>query len=120
MLSPLASYIAHQKHEMEQQEAKIEKFRHDLADFTAARTLSSSKSSQPCCSKCHRKEGHNRLNCPYPRECTSALFCGNMDKHPDDKQAVKQKTKQLNEQRKVLVVMKDELENRKKASTSVS
>ncbi len=50
----------------------------------------------------------------------SALFCGNIDKHPDDKQTVKQKTKQLTEERKSLEVMKEELKNREKSSASVA
>lgn len=118
ILSPIQSYLAHQKREIKNQEAKIEQLGQELADYTAERTLPSN-SSLPCCSKCHRKEGHNRLNCPYPRECTSALFCGNIDKHPDDKQTVKQKTKLLAEERKSLVVMKEELKSREKASASV-
>lgn len=119
ILSPLASYIAHQKQEIENQEAKIEELEKELADYTAERTLLSN-SSLPRCSKCHRKERHNRLNCPYPVECTSALFCGSIDKHPDDKQRVKQKTRQLNEERKSLLGMKEELKNREKASASFS
>ncbi len=52
--------------------------------------------------------------------CSSALFCGNIDKHPDDKQTVKQKTKQLTEERKSLEVMKEELKNREKSIASVA
>jgi hypothetical protein len=44
--------------------------------------------------------------------CASALFRGNIDRHPDDKQTVKQKTKQLNDERKSLLAMKEELKNR--------
>ena len=118
-MSPIESYIAHQKRKIENQEAKIESLEDELAEYTARRTLSST-SSLPCCNKCHRKEGHNRLNCPYPTVCTSSLFCGNIDKHPDDKQMAKQKTKQLNEERKSLLAMKDELKNREKSSASVA
>ena len=96
-LSPLEPYITHQKQEIENQEGKIESLEEELAE--------------PCCTKCHRKEGHNRLNCPYPAPCSSALFCGNIDKHPDDKRIVKQKAKQLTEERKSLLAMKDELKN---------
>ena len=118
-MSPIESYIAHQKRKIENQEAKIESLEDELAEYTARRTLPST-SSLPCCNKCHRKEGHNRLNCPYPTVCTSSLFCGNIDKHPDDKQTAKQKTKQLNEERKSLLAMKDELKNREKSSASVA
>ncbi len=117
-LSSIESYIAHQKQKIKSQEAKIESLEEELAEYTAQRMLPST-SSLPCCSKCHRKEGHNRLNCPYPMACSSALFCGNIDKHPDDKQTVKQKTKQLTEKRKSLEVMKEELKNREKSSASV-
>ena len=119
VLSPIESYIAHQKLEIQNQEAKIESLEEELEEYVARRTLPST-SSLPCCNKCHRKEGHNRLNCPYPTACTSALFCGNIDKHPDDKQTVKQKTKQLSEERKSLQAMKEELKNREKSSASVA
>ena len=78
VLIPIESYIAHQKLEIQNQEAKIESLEKELAEYVARRTLPST-SSLPCCNKCHRKEGHNRLNCPYPTACMSALFCGNID-----------------------------------------
>ena len=118
-MSPIESYIAHQKLKIKNQEAKIESLQEQLAEYVARRTLSST-SSLPCCNKCHRKKGHNRPNCPYPTACTSALFCGNIDKHPDDKQTLKQKTKQLSEERKSLQAMKEELKNREKSSASVA
>ena len=109
VLSPIESYIAHQKLEIQNQQAKIESLEEDLAEYVARRKLPST-SSLPCCNKCRQKEGH----CPYPTACTSALFCGNIDKHPDDKQTVKQKAKQLSDERKSLQAMKEELKNREK------
>lgn len=69
--------------------------------------------------KCHLKEGHNRLNCPYPNHCSSSIFCKNVDKHPEDKQAIKELNKRFGEERKRLSSMKEELKNRENACESV-
>ena len=40
--------------------------------------------SKPSCTNCHRRERHNRVNCPYKAHpCQSAEFCGNLSKHKD-------------------------------------
>ena len=36
------------------------------------------------CGKCHFKVGHTKRNCDGD-ECTSAMLCGVIDKHPNDK-----------------------------------
>lgn len=93
---------------------------HDIELFTAERlSFDSTTSNLPSCSKCHKKENHNRLNCPYPSPCMSTEFCKNIEKHPDDKQFLKQQ-KQLAEERKCLLSLKTELANKHRSSISVN
>lgn len=68
----------------------------------------------------HLREGHNRLNCPYPSSCSSAKYCGNLDKHPDEKQVVKDQNNLLSQERKTLKSMKEELENRQRSHVNVA
>ena len=45
--------------------------------------------SKPACTSCHRREGHNRANCPFKGfPCKSAEFCGDLNKHKDEKDTV--------------------------------
>ena len=47
------------------------------------RAKKSNKHAGPMCGKCHRREKHNRLNCPY-QECETMFHGGEIDKHPED------------------------------------
>ncbi|KAK3737852.1 hypothetical protein QZH41_015777, partial [Actinostola sp. cb2023] len=46
--------------------------------------LNHNSGSLSICGKCHLKIGHNRHVCDG-EQCTSAMLCGIIDKHPDDK-----------------------------------
>ena len=42
--------------------------------------------SKPVCTNCHCREGHNRLNCPSKGHAHhSSQFCGDFNKHKDEK-----------------------------------
>ena len=121
-VSPLQSYILHQKSMIDDQEQTvfdIEKERDIFVQERAPKQDVLTKIVMPTCSKCHLKEGHNRLNCPYPNHCSSSIFCKNVEKHPEDKQAIKEFNKRLGEERKRLSSMKEELKNRENACESV-
>ena len=120
MLSPLESYLNQQLVEIGLQENKVDQ-QTDINNYMSERTPPRNvNAALPCCSKCHRKEGHNRLNCPYPNPCSSATFCGVLEKHPEDKLVLKRKNKELAAEKKSLLAMREELKNRQKASESVS
>ena len=119
-VSPLQSFILHQKHMIEDQERTVYKIEKDRDNFVRDRTPKQVVlSTLPTCSKCHLKEGHNRLNCPYPSSCLSSAYCKNIDKHSDDKQTLKDLNKKLTEERKRLSSMKEELKNKEQACESV-
>ena len=121
-VSPLQSYILHQKSMIDHQEQTvfdIEKERDTFVQERAPKQDVLTKIVMPTCSKCHLKEGHNGLNCPYPNHCSWSIFCKNVEKHPEDKQAIKEFNKRLGEERKRLSSMKEELKNRENACEGV-
>ena len=119
-VSALQSFILHQKHVIEDQETTVYKIKKDRDNFVRDRTPKQVVlSTLPTCSKCHLKEGHNRLNCPYPSNCLSSAYCTNIDKHPDDKQTLKDLNKKLTEERKRLSSMKEKLKDKDQAWESV-
>ena len=117
-VSPLQSYILHQKDAIKDQEKTLHSIEKDRDDFVRVCKQRVS-STLPTCSKCHLKEGHNRLNCPYPKPCSSSIYCKNVDKHPEDKQTLKDLNKKLCEERKCLSSMKEDLKNKEKSCESV-
>ena len=49
------------------------------------------------------REGHNRLNCPYKgHPCLSSKFCGDLNKHKDEKDAVSAAANRLQSAKKCL------------------
>ena len=117
-VSPLQSYILHKKDAIKDQEKTLHSIEKDHDDFVRVRKQHVS-STLPTCSKCHLKEGHNQLNCPYPKPCSSSIYCKNVDKHPEDKQTLKDLNKKLCEELKRLSSMKEDLKNKEKSCESV-
>ena len=122
-ISPLQSYILHQEKLIEEQGCKVRSLEKEMDELTREITQTGKNCALPalpCCSKCHLREGHNRLNCPYPNPCSAAKYCGNLEKHPDEKQVVKDQNKHLSDERKKLKSMKEELQNRQRSSANVA
>ena len=117
-VSPLQSYILHQKGMIEDQVRTLRSTEKDRDNFIRERKQYV-LSNLPTYGKCHLKEGHNRLNCPYPNPCSSSIYCKNIDKHPDDKQTLKDLNKKLNEERKLLSFMTEELKKTRKSPAKV-
>lgn len=120
--SPLDSYLSSQRNEIQAQAAKVQKLNMIIEDFKSQRTASSTSTSPqtPCCSKCHLREGHNRLNCPYPVACTSAIFCKNIEKHSEEKAHLKSYAKDLNEERRKLIKMEEQLNIKETSAINVA
>ena len=117
-VSPLQSYILHQKDAIKDQEKTLYSIEKDRDDFVRVRKQRVSP-TLPTCSKCHLKEGHNQLNCPYLKPSSSSIYCKYVDKHPEDKQILKDIDKKLCEGRKRLSSMKEDLKNKEKSCESV-
>ena len=59
--------------------------------------------SKPAYTNCHRRERHNRLNCPYKAHpCQSAEICGDLNKHEDEKDILSRAVNELNTAKKSL------------------
>ena len=61
--------------------------------------------TRPAC-----REGHNRVNCPYKgHPCASSRFCGDLNKHKDEKDAVSAAANRLQSAKKCLQKLKNDL-----------
>jgi hypothetical protein len=68
---------------------------------------------KPACTNCHRREGHNRINCPYKgHPCLSAEFCGDINKHKNEKDILSEKNNLLQSQTKNLQKLKNGLQSK--------
>ena len=66
--------------------------------------------SRPACPNCHRREGHNRVNCPYKgHACLCSQFCGDLNKHKDEKDAVSAAVNRLQSAKKWLQKLENNL-----------
>lgn len=76
--------------------------------------------SKPCCTNCHRREGHNRVSCPYNHPCKSAEFCGDLNKHKDEKDIVSRAVNELNLAKKGLEKLQTSLTMKKALKNQTS
>ena len=96
--SPLERYLQDAKIQVSTQTDLVKKAQNNIDEF-----YSSIDKRSPSCSLCHRRENHNQVNCPYkPYKCESALTCGDLEKHKDEKDKLKQLQQELNMERQKL------------------
>ena len=66
--------------------------------------------SRPAGTNCHRRERQNRVNCPYKgHPCPSSRFCGDLNKHKGEKDAVSTAAIWLQSAKKCLEKLKNDL-----------
>ena len=118
--SPLESYIASQQEQIKRQTLKVEAIQRKIDAFKGERTPTALISSLPVCSKCHLREGHNRLNCPYPLACSSSAYCKNISKHPEEKTVLKELIKQGTDEGNKLASMRQDLNLKQQAASKVA
>ena len=88
--SPLDLLIEYKQVELEKERKKVNDHQRELERLSAVYGKHPAVDySRPACTNCHRREGHNRVNCPYKgHQCLSSKFCGDLNKHKDEKDAV--------------------------------
>ena len=118
--SPLESYVASQQEEIKRQTLKVEAVKRKIDAYKGECTPTVLISSLPVCSKCHLREGHNRLNCPYPLACSSSMYCKNVSKHPEEKAALKELIKQGTDEDNKLASMREDLNLKQQAASKVA
>ena len=118
--SPLESYVASQQEQIKRQTLKVEAIQRKIKTYKGERTPTALISSLPVCSKCHLREGHNRLNCPYPLACSSSAYCKNISKHPEEKTVLKELSKQATEEGHKLASMQEDLNLKQQAASQVA
>jgi len=82
--SPIEKYIEKLKEKLQATKERESKVTGWLQGYHKA-PKSRGHRDGPMCSNCHRRERHNRLNCPYHTECETFFHCGDITKHPEEK-----------------------------------
>ena len=118
--SPLESYVTSQQEQVKRQSLKVEAIQRKIDAYKGERTPTALISSLPVCSKCHLREGHNRLNCPYPLSCSSSVYCQNINKHPEEKTVLKELIKQGTDEGNKLASMREDLNLKQQAASKVA
>ena len=118
--SPLELYITSQQEQVKRQTLKVEAIQRKIDAYKGGRTPTALISSLPDCSKCHLREGHNRLHCPYPMSCSSIVYCKNINKHPEEKTVLKELIKQGTDEGNKLASMREDLNLKQQAASKVT
>ena len=98
----------------------MEAIRRKIDAYKGERIPIALTSSLPVCSKCHLREGQNRLNCPYPLACSSSVYCKNIIKHPEEKAVLKELIKQGTDEDNKLASMREDLNLKQQAASKVA
>lgn len=118
--SPLESYVTFQQEQIKCQILKAEAIQRKIDAYKGERTPTVLISSLPVCRKCHWREWHNRLNCPYPLSCSSSVYCKNISKHTEEKTVLKEVIKQETDEGSKLASMREELTLKQQAASKVT
>ena len=109
-LTPTERLIKSKENEIKKQEQLITDKKDSLDLIEESFTAKTFDNSRPACSKCHLRSGHVRTNCTN-EQCTSARYCGDLKRHPEDKKEVKELKSALSFHETQLRKMQDELHN---------
>ena len=85
--SPVERFFERKEKEVIEKENIVKERQHAVSKYKSKRQRKANVNyDHPACSACHRREGHNRSNCPYkPVSCQSAKLCGDIDRHHSEK-----------------------------------
>ena len=90
--SPLDLLIEDKQVEVEKEREKVAELQGEVERLSAVYGRHPGVDySKPACTNCHRREGHNRAS----HACHSSQFCGDLNKHKDEKDAVSFATNRL-------------------------
>lgn len=118
--SPLESYVASQQEQIKRQTLKVEAIQRKIDAYKGECTPTALISSLPVCSKCHLREGHNRIYCPHPLACSSSVYCKNINKHPGEKTFLKELIKEGTDEGNKLASMREDLNLKQQAAAKVA
>lgn len=109
--SPLDLLIQDKQVEVEKERKNVTELQRELERLSAVYSKHPDVNySKPACTNCHRREGHNRVNCPYKgHPCLSSTFCGDLNKHKDEKDTVSAAANRLQSAKKCLQKLENTL-----------
>jgi len=110
-MSPLDLLIPDKQEEVKKERKKVAEKEEEVQRLMARYSKHAGIDySKPSCTNCHRRERHNRVNCPYKAHpCQSAEFCGDLSKHKDEKDVVSRTVNELNNAKKGLEKLQNTL-----------
>jgi hypothetical protein len=116
--SPLERYLADAETQVSKQAAMVQKAQDRVDRFELAIPIVAKPKVSPSCGLCHRREKHNRVNCPYkPYKCESVFTCGDLEKHKDEKDELKRLQQELNTEKQKLKKLELQLKCKKESQT---
>lgn len=103
-MSPLDLLISDKTKEVTEEKEKVMEKEKEVQELSAKYGKQAGIDySKPACTNCHRRERHNRVNCPYKAHpCQSAEICGDLNKHKDEKDILSRAVNELNTAKKSL------------------
>lgn len=109
--SPLDLLIEDKQVQLEKERKKVNELQRELEKLSAVYGKNPGVDySRPACTNCQRREGHNRVNCPYKgHPCLLSKFCGDLNKHKDEKDAVSAAANRLQSVKKCLQKLENDL-----------
>lgn len=116
--SPLEKYIETLKENLQEAKSKERRVSEWLQEHLLSDKNKKSNREGPMCSNCHRREGHNRLNCPY-QKCGAFFHCGDLGKHPEMKAEVKDVERQQRELQKDITSIENDLKVKEASAASI-
>ena len=114
--SPLERYLKDAEIQVSVQTDLVKKAQNAIDEFNSS--IPNIDKRSPSCSLCHRRENHNRVNCPYkPYKCESAFTCGDLEKHKDEKDQLIRLQQGLNTEKQKLKKLELQLKSKKESRT---
>lgn len=97
------------------EKAKTEK---QLFEREISKAQNHNSGSLTTCGKCHLKIGHNRRICDGD-QCASAMLCGILEKHPDDKAKLRSLSQKVEKLKIEITKLQTDYQNKLRAYKSV-
>ena len=108
--SPTENLIRSKEEQIRKHEAEITAKNHEIDSLEQSFSHRPIDSTRPACMKCHLRAGHMRINC-VSECCTSARLCGDLKRHPEEKQQIKNLNTDLQLLKTKLKRCKEELDS---------
>lgn len=120
--SPLENYLEKQRDKINNVRAEERQVRETLEECQSVikkdKSLNAGHVDGPMCGNCHQRQGHIKLNCPYPK-CETVFHCGDIAKHAEQKSRMKQVERRHKELLKNTATLENDLKVKEASAASI-